>query len=577
MAKIKANKALVQVLKNWQIDHVYGIPGDSIDKVVDALKTEEDNIKFYDVRHEEVATLAASSYAKLTGKIAVALSIGGPGAIHMLNGMYDAKMDNVPMLVLAGQTDSKLLGTKFFQEVNLTALFEDVAVYNKQLESAENVHEIVDEAIKTAYAKKGVAVLTIPSDVLGEKIEDNIPRETYKFENAVTYAKDEDVKKAAELINKSEKPVVLTGVGAKDAKEELLNFLDHIDAPGLITLPAKGIIPDKHPNFMGNLGKIGTKPAFEASKDADLLILVGTNYPYVDYLPDKDIPCIQIDINQTNIGKRFNVDVGLIGDTKNVLAALTEASEKVTGRKFLKACQENMKAWNRWLEEDRNNDSKPIRPELLMSEIEKISTDDTVFSVDVGTSTVWSTRYLQLGHNHKFITSSWLGTMGCALPGAIASKVANPDKQAIAITGDGGFAMVMQDFVTAVQYKLPIIVVVLNNQELAFIKYEQQAAGELEYAIDLGDIDFAKFADSCGGIGYNVVDVEDIAPTLEKAKNANKPVVVNVKVDPDAAPLPGKIIWDEAKGYAKFEIRTALEENRLEKMPPLKTLIRRFF
>ncbi|MBF0840112.1 MULTISPECIES: pyruvate oxidase [Mammaliicoccus] len=577
MAKIKANAALVQVLKNWQIDHVYGIPGDSIDKVVDALKTEEEAIKFYHVRHEEVAALSASSYAKLTGKIAVALSIGGPGAIHLLNGMYDAKMDNVPMLVLAGQTDSDKLGTKFFQEVDLPALFEDVAVYNKQIESAENIHETVNEAIKTAYAKKGVAVLTIPSDILSGKIEDKVPRETYEFQNSVKYAEESEVRKAAELINNSEKPVVLTGVGAKDAKDELLDFIDHIDAPGVITLPAKGIIPDKHPNFMGNLGKIGTKPAFEATKDADLLILVGTNYPYVDYLPDKDIPCIQIDIKPSVIGNRFNVDVGLVGDTKNVLDSLTKESKKVNDRKFLKACQENMRTWNKWLEEDRTDDSMPIRPERLMAEIEKIATKDTVYSVDVGTSTVWSTRYLQLDHNNQFITSSWLGTMGCALPGAIASKIANPDKQAIAITGDGGLSMVMQDFVTAVLYKLPIIVVVLNNQELSFIKYEQQAAGELEYAIELGDIDFARFADSCGGIGYNVSDVEDIAPTLEKAKRADKPVIVNVRVDPDAAPLPGKIVWDEARGYAKFEIRTALEENRLEKMPPLKTLIRRFF
>lgn len=577
MAKIKANDALVKVLKNWQIDHVYGIPGDSIDKVVDSLKKEEDAIKFYQVRHEEVATLAASSYAKLTGKLAVALSIGGPGAIHMLNGMYDAKMDNVPMLVLAGQTDSELLGTKFFQEVNLTSLFDDVAVFNKQIESAENIHEIVDEAIKTAYAKKGVAVLTIPSDILGAKIEDQVPNEKYEFKNAVSYAEESEISKATELINNSKKPVVLTGVGAKDAKDELLTFIEHIGAPGLITLPAKGVIPDKHPNFMGNLGKIGTKPAFEASKDADLLILVGTNYPYVDYLPDKDIPCIQIDLNPAVIGKRFNVDVGLIGDTKNVLSALTKSVDKVSNRKFLEACQENMKTWNKWLDEDRASNDKPIRPERLMAEIEKIANNDTVYSIDVGTSTVWSTRYLQLGHHNQFITSSWLGTMGSALPGAIASKIANPDKQAIAITGDGGMSMVMQDFVTAVFYKLPIIVVVLNNQELSFIKYEQQAAGELEYAIDLGDIDFAKFADSCGGIGYNVSDVEDIAPTLEKAKQANQPVIVNVKVDPDAAPLPGKIIWDEAKGYAKFEIRTALEENRLEKMPPLKTLMRRFF
>ncbi|GAB4074634.1 pyruvate oxidase [Barrientosiimonas marina] len=577
MAKIKANDALVKALNHWQIDHVYGIPGDSIDSVVDALKKVENEIKFYHVRHEEVATLAASSYAKLTGKIAVALSIGGPGAIHLLNGMYDAKMDNVPMLVFAGQVASSVMGTKFFQEVDLPSVFEDVAVYNKQLDSPDNIHEVVNEAIQTAYQRKGVAVLTIPSDILDTKIEDRVPYETYTFENPQNEFTDSDIKEAAAHLDKANKPVALVGVGAKNAKDSLLQFIDHAKIPSVITLPAKGIVPDTHSNYLGNLGKIGTKPAFEAVQDADLLIMIGTNYPYSNYLPKSDIPSIQIDNDASNIGKRFPATAGIVADVEDALQALIKETNQVMKRSFLDACMENMRTWNEWMQEDKEDHSKPIRPERLMAEIAHISDPDAIFSIDVGTATVWATRYLKLDHGQDFLISSWLGTMGCALPGSIASKIAEPQRQAICITGDGGFSMVMQDFVTAVIYDLPIIVIVLNNSELSFIKYEQQSAGELEYGIELGDIDYAKFAESCNGIGYTVTEPEQIAPTLEKAKNANKPVVVNVWVDPDAAPLPGKIIWDEAVGYAKFELRSALEENKLKKMPPLKTVMRRIF
>lgn len=574
MGKIKANHALVKALKNWDIDHVYGLPGDSVDAVIDALKHEEESIKFYQVRHEEVASLAAAAYTKLTGKIAVSLAIGGPGAIHLLNGMYDAKMDNVPQLVIVGQTSVELLGTSYFQEVELLSVFEDVAVFNQQLGASDNVYQKVNEAIRTAYAKKGVAVLIVPGDVLKTEIEDNTQERKEVFEQSVQAAPADKIAEAAQLIKESSNPYVLVGVGAKGAKDEIVSFIEHIKAPASITLPAKSIVPDTHPNFVGNLGKIGTKPAFEASKESDLLILIGTNYPYVEYLPDNDVKCIQIDIKPEHIGKRHNVNVGLVGDTKRILSDLISTVEPVTDRKFLKACQQNMESWNKWMQEDKEQDSTPIRPERIIGELEKIADEDAIFSIDVGTSTVWGTRYLKLNHQNDFLVSAWLGTMGCSLPGAIASKIAYPDRQAIAISGDGAFSMVMQDFVTAVKYDLPMIVVVLNNKELSFIKYEQQAAGELEYAIDLADIDYAKFAEACGGYGFTVTDPSQLAPTFERAKALNKPVVVNVHVDPDAAPLPGQIVYDEMKGYAKFEIRTLLEEGKIEKMPPLKTILR---
>ncbi len=578
MAKIKANEALVKALQAWDIDHLYGIPGDSIDAVVDSLRTVRDQFKFYHVRHEEVASLAAAGYTKLTGKIGVALSIGGPGLIHLLNGMYDAKMDNVPQLILSGQTNSTALGTKAFQETNLQKLCEDVAVYNHQIEKGDNVFEIVNEAIRTAYEQKGVAVVICPNDLLTEKIKDTTNKPVDTSRPTVVSPKYKDIKKAVKLINKSKKPVMLIGVGAKHAKDELRAFVEAAKIPVVHSLPAKTILPDDHPYSIGNLGKIGTKTSYQTMQDADLLIMVGTNYPYVDYLPKKNIKAIQIDTNPKNIGHRFNINVGIVGDSKIALHQLTENIKHVAERSFLNKTLERKAVWDKWMEQDKNNNSKPLRPERLMASINKFIKDDAVISADVGTATVWSTRYLNLGVNNKFIISSWLGTMGCGLPGAMASKIAYPNRQAIAIAGDGAFQMVMQDFATAVQYDLPLTVFVLNNKQLAFIKYEQQAAGELEYAVDFSDMDHAKFAEAAGGKGYTIKSASEVDAIVEEALAQDVPTIVDVYVDPNAAPLPGKIVNEEALGYGKWAFRSITEDKHLDldQIPPISVAAKRF-
>ncbi|HDB3936665.1 TPA: pyruvate oxidase [Staphylococcus aureus] len=578
MAKIKANEALVKALQAWDIDHLYGIPGDSIDAVVDSLRTVRDQFKFYHVRHEEVASLAAAGYTKLTGKIGVALSIGGPGLIHLLNGMYDAKMDNVPQLILSGQTNSTALGTKAFQETNLQKLCEDVAVYNHQIEKGDNVFEIVNEAIRTAYEQKGVAVVICPNDLLTEKIKDTTNKPVDTSRPTVVSPKYKDIKKAVKLINKSKKPVMLIGVGAKHAKDELRAFVEAAKIPVVHSLPAKTILPDDHPYSIGNLGKIGTKTSYQTMQDADLLIMVGTNYPYVDYLPKKNIKAIQIDTNPKNIGHRFNINVGIVGDSKIALHQLTENIKHVAERPFLNKTLERKAVWDKWMEQDKNNNSKPLRPERLMASINKFIKDDAVISADVGTATVWSTRYLNLGVNNKFIISSWLGTMGCGLPGAMASKIAYPNRQVIAIAGDGAFQMVMQDFATAVQYDLPLTVFVLNNKQLAFIKYEQQAAGELEYAVDFSDMDHAKFAEAAGGKGYTIKSASEVDAIVEEALAQDVPTIVDVYVDPNAAPLPGKIVNEEALGYGKWAFRSITEDKHLDldQIPPISVAAKRF-
>ncbi|ATW81264.1 TPA: pyruvate oxidase [Staphylococcus aureus] len=578
MAKIKANEALVKALQAWDIDHLYGIPGDSIDAVVDSLRTVRDQFKFYHVRHEEVASLAAAGYTKLTGKIGVALSIGGPGLIHLLNGMYDAKMDNVPQLILSGQTNSTALGTKAFQETNLQKLCEDVAIYNHQIEKGDNVFEIVNEAIRTAYEQKGVAVVICPNDLLTEKIKDTTNKPVDTSRPTVVSPKYKDIKKAVKLINKSKKPVMLIGVGTKHAKDELRAFVEAAKIPVVHSLPAKTILPDDHPYSIGNLGKIGTKTSYQTMQDADLLIMVGTNYPYVDYLPKKNIKAIQIDTNPKNIGHRFNINVGIVGDSKIALHQLTENIKHVAERPFLNKTLERKAVWDKWMEQDKNNNSKPLRPERLMASINKFIKDDAVISADVGTATVWSTRYLNLGVNNKFIISSWLGTMGCGLPGAMASKIAYPNRQAIAIAGDGAFQMVMQDFATAVQYDLPLTVFVLNNKQLAFIKYEQQAAGELEYAVDFSDMDHAKFAEAAGGKGYTIKSASEVDAIVEEALAQDVPTIVDVYVDPNAAPLPGKIVNEEALGYGKWAFRSITEDKHLDldQIPPISVAAKRF-
>lgn len=580
MAKIKGNTALVKALQAWDIDHLYGIPGDSIDAVVDSLRTERNSIEFVHVRHEEVASLAAASYTKLTGKIGVALSIGGPGVVHLLNGMYDAQMDSVPQLILAGQTDSTALGTKAFQETDILKMVEGVAAYSRQItENDKDVFGIVNEAIRTAYEQKGVAVLVLPNNLLTQKVKDTTNTKVDTAPPARVNPKPRSIKKAAKLVNKSKRPVMLLGTGAKHAKDEVKEFIETAKVPTIITLPAKGILADAHPYNIGNLGKIGTKTSYQTIQDADLLIMVGTNYPYVDYLPKKNIKAIQIDTNPEAIGHRFDVNVGIIGDSKYALQQLTDTMNHVSDRDFLNKTLERKATWDAWMAEDKANDNSPIRPERLMDAINHVKTDDAIFSIDVGTSTVWSTRYLDLTVNNKFIVSSWLGTMGCALPGAIAAKRAYPNRQVVGIAGDGAFQMVMQDFATAVQYDLPMTIFVLNNQELSFIKYEQQAAGELEYAIDFTDVDLAMFAESAGGVGYTLKDPNRIDEIVEEATSQTKPTIVNVYVDPNAAPLPGKIVTDEAINYGVWAYRSLTEDKKLDldEIPPLSTAVKRFF
>ena len=315
---------------------------------------------------------------------------------------------------------------------------------------------------------------------------------------------------------------------------------EHIGAPIVLTLPAKGIIPDEHPLCIGGLGLIGTKPSYEAMKHADTLIMVGTSYPFTGFLPEK-AKTIHIDTDPAQIGKRYATDIGLAGDADKTL---------------------------RWLIENVEEDSSiPIKPQLCIHALQQVAHDDAILSVDVGNVTVWTARHFRMT-NQQFVISSWLATLGCGLPGALAGKIAFPDKQVFAVCGDGGFGMTMNDFVTAVKYKLPIVVVVLNNNKIAMIKFEQEVMGNIEFETDLTNPDFAKYAEACGGIGYRVENLDELLPAFQNAVKQNKPCIIDVVVDANEAPMPAKITFGQAAGYTKHMIKELFEEGKID-LPPL--------
>ncbi|MBM7552930.1 pyruvate oxidase [Thalassobacillus pellis] len=571
MAEQRTGEIMTNILREWGVDHLYGMPGDSINEFVDDLRKHEDEIRFIQIRHEEVGALAASSYAKLTGKLGVCLSIAGPGAVHLLNGLYDAKADNAPVLAIVGQVQSEAVGTDAFQEINLERLFDDVAVYNRRAETEVQLPDMLDQAIKEAYAKKGVAVLIVPDDLfakkqkLGQRL---VSGEYYKPE---IFPAENALEDARELLEQAEKPLILAGKGAKHASKELIAFAEHMKAPVILSLLGKGVLPDNHPYCLGQHGQIGTKPAYKAMKETDLLILIGTQFPYRDFLPD-DANAIQIDNKPENLGKIYPITTGLAGDAKETLQYLTSHLTEKSNDAYLKNCQDEMHQWRVHLQEEKRSEENPLQAPQVMHHLEQVMKKDAIISCDVGNVTVWVTRFLPL-LQQDFLISGYLATMGCGLPGAIASQIAYPDRQVVAVCGDGGFTMVSQDFVTAVKYDLPIKVIILNNSSIGMIKFEQQEMGHLDYQTELGEMDFAKFAEACGGEGYRVEKHEDLDVSLKQAFLSDKPAIIDVAVE-SQAPLPGHIGYEQAISYSKYLIKEFFESGEVN-LPDMRKSLRR--
>lgn len=559
---------LIQRLIDWGVDTVFGLPGDGVNGIFEALRTNQDKIRFIQVRHEEAAAFAACAYAKYTGRLGVCVATSGPGGIHLLNGLYDAKFDGQPVLAITGHTFHDLIGTHFQQDVDLDKLFMDVAVYNQRVMGPAHVANVVDEAIKTALARRGVAHLTIPKDIQdwqsnGHRSDANIPQHSADlYAPATPLPHTQLLQQAADLINNGSRIVILAGAGCLRARKQVLGFAERTAAVIIKPLLGKAVVPDDSPYTTGGLGLLGTAPSHEAAKNCDTLIIAGSSFPYLEFYPKPGkAKVVQIDIDPARIGLRHPADVGLVGDCGEVLQALLPLLRQNEDRSFLETAQSNMKQWRELLETRGTRSDLPLKPQVVAYELNKLLDGNAIVSTDSGTIATWAARYIDIKDEMQFSLSGTLATMANALSYSIGAAIAFPDRQVICIVGDGGFSMLMGEMATLVKYNLRVKVIVIKNNSLGMIKWEQIVfEGNPSFGVDLQPIDFAAFARACGAAGFILEQPAETSSVLKQALQTPGPALVEAVVDPHEPPMPGNITMDQSLKFAQALLRG--EEDR---------------
>ena len=559
MAKTVAD-LLVERLISWDVDTIFGFPGDGVNGIFEALRTHQEKLKFIQVRHEEAAAFAACGYAKYSGRLGVCIATSGPGGVHLLNGLYDAKCDGQPVLAITGHTFHDLIGTHYQQDVDLDKLFMDVAEFNQRIMGPGHVNNIVDEAIKTSLTRRGVSHVTIPKDIQEwtsrdeERSKANVPKHSASvFAASHPQPSQELLQEAADLINRGSKVAILAGAGCLQARREVRQLAELTGAPIVKPLLGKAVVPDDDPYTTGGIGLLGTAPSQEALKECETLIIAGSGFPYMEFYPKPgQAKTVQIDIDPGRIGLRHPVDVGLTGECKAVLRALLPLVRKKKDQDFLNKAQKNMKKWNRLLEERGTRKDKPMKPQVVTWNLNKLLDDDAIVSSDSGTIATWSARYIEMRGDMKFSLSGSLATMANGLPYSIGAAVAFPGRQVVCIVGDGGLTMLMGEIATLVKYKLPVKVIVIKNNVLGQIKWEQMVMeGNPQYGVELQPIDFAGIAKSCGAAGYTIDDPEQARSILREALAHRGPAVIQAVVDPNEPPLPGNVSSEQAFKFAE--------------------------
>lgn len=559
MAKTAAD-VLVETLRDWRVEVIFGLPGDGINGIMESLRTHQEQIRFVQVRHEESAAFMACAYAKYTGKLGVCLATSGPGGIHLLNGLYDAKLDGQPVLAITGMAYHDLIHTYTQQDVELDKLFEDVAIYNNRIMGPAHVENVTELACRTALMYRGVAHITFPVDLQDMALsKDQRSERNVRGHTSSTFARsaglpDEGLlHQAAQVLNEGKKVALLVGAGALGATDELEQVADTLGAPIIKALLGKAAVPDDSPLTTGGIGLLGTLPSEEALEECDTLFMIGTSFPYIEFYPKPDqARAVQIDLDPTRIGLRYPIEVGLVGDSRETLRHLQPLLQRKADRSFLEKAQQGMQEWWQLMEERGTREDKPMKPQVIAWELGKRLHNNAIISCDSGTNTTWWARQIPVKRGQMHSVSGNLASMACALPYAIAAQIAYPDRQCVAFMGDGAFSMLMADFVTAVKYQLPIKVVIIKNNTLGQIKWEQMVfLGNPEYGVKLADIDFAAVAHACGGAGFTIDDPAQCGAVLDQALNTPGPVVIQAVVDENEPPMPAKIKPNQALKFAQ--------------------------
>jgi pyruvate oxidase len=524
------SEVLINQIAEWGVKYVFGIPGTSTLGVVDAIRKSNGKVKYFQVRHEETAAFMASAYGKLTGHLAACLGISGPGATNLVTGLYDAQLDHSPVLALTGMVPRPLMGQGSIQEIDQQAFFEPLSVYNKTLMAESQTTTLATLAIKHALLDRGVAHIGIPNDVQKLPYEAEILPFEGRMPNLAYGQEEWVIEKAAKVVDSASRPVILAGFGARGQGTKLLALASKISAPIISTFRAKGMVDGGESLYVGCHGGVGSTAAGELMQKTDLLIAIGSSFSDLSLIPQKRT--VQIDINPLMIARRYPVEVGLLGNSAVLIPKLTE---KVTARHdadYLAEVARLKQAWLEQLEKEADATKKPIRPQYIIKVLNDKIADDAVISLDVGENCWWFGRNFIMKRSQKMVMSGTLATMGFGLPGALAAALAYPERQVVCLTGDGGLAMVLGDFLTALKYGLKVKVFVMNNKQLGMIMQEQKVEGYEGWQTELYDYNFADYAEHSGGMGIKVTEPNGLEVAVDRALSAAKPVIVDIDTDP---------------------------------------------
>lgn len=563
---------LVTALADLGVRTVWGVVGDALNPITDAIRREE-RVEWIGVRHEEAAAFAAGAQAQLTGVLGVCMGTVGPGSIHLLNGLYDAKKSHAPVLAICGQVPTADLGSDYFQEVDNDVLFRDVAAFCHTVTSPSQMPRLLEQAVQAAYGRPGVAVLTIPGDVGSLDIAKGAPVPRFAIARPSIRPDDVTLGRAAQLVNAATKVTMLVGMGARDARREVLAVAEHLNAPMVLTLKAKEGLEHDNPYQIGQSGLIGNPATKEAFDDADLLLMVGTDFPYPQWLP-AGTPTVQLDVRPEHIGRRTPVDVGLVGDAAPSLAALIALLEPKPDRGHLDTARERYTTWKRRqhalvdpeyddsligkIRSRLDNTDDRVRPEELAAAVDRHAAHDAVFTTDTGMSTVWLSRFVEMGPARRLLGSYNLGSMANAMPQALGAQALDRQRQVVAFCGDGGLTMLLGDLLTAVAYDLPVKLVVFDNGRLGMVKLEQEQGGLPEFGTHLANPDLAAVARAMGLTGLRVTEPEQLHDAVREALATPGPVLLDVLTNPEEISLPPKTTAADAWGFAIAKLKENL-------------------
>lgn len=537
---------IVEKLIDWNVEFIFGIVGDGINYIIEALRKKQSQISFITVRHEEAAAFMASGYAKYTGKLGACIATTGPGAVHLMNGLYDAAMESAPVIAITGLPYHDLIGMDFTQSVDTVALMKDVAIFNTAITGPQHALTVVDHACRIALSTPGVVHLTVSKDIQNVALEkDERPKENKNlFGSSFSLPRTDvpekwQIEQVANVLNHSKKTAILVGRGALAAQMEVEQLAAKLKAPVAKALLGKAVIADNSPYTTGGIGHLGTLPSKKIMHSCDALLILGSNMPHLEYYPKPgQAKCIQVDRDVKRLGLRCAIDIGLHGDVKATLQALIPLLEQNTDSSFLNDAQSQMKEWENKLKKIEGQQAYPIKPQLLVARVNGFLKDDAIIAIDTGAHTVFTARHLKIKPNQMLAVSGNLATMAPGLPYVIAAQTAFKTRQCVAFVGDGGFTMLIGELATAVRYKLPIKVIVFKNNALAMDRFEQEEMGNKDYGIDLQPVDFVKIAQGFGAEGYKCETISDLDTKLEAAFASPNPCVVEVMVDPDENPAP---------------------------------------